>query len=315
MVPLPPQYPVQLLVPFHAAEFRSDQRVRKRKVTALQLDQDQCRQLFKQACIAMKERVGAAVVKIKGKRNPNAELEEERRENARGELLGAKRLPAGIMGKIVGLAKETLGRDDLEASVLGCKTGDAEYRLREWRATLRSHVYDSAWDTAVQVEDEDKKGSRSDIDVNFDSSRACTATLRQTMRKDVLPHFDRIVSLAEDAQTIVSNVMEEMAVIMQKTVHTIVAGHLYPNMPTPLPALDIRTSLPAGFSIRDQYLCTLLPVASLPMWLEEHLEDEKAHTTSNLFKLLSQAHLEFMYIRILRPARPQLAKAEERHSI
>ncbi|KAG0305201.1 hypothetical protein BGZ99_002171 [Dissophora globulifera] len=86
-------------------------------------------------------------------------------------------------------------------------------------------------------------------------------------------------------------------------------------MPTPLPVLDIRTLLPAGFGVRDQYLCTLLPVTPLPVWLEEHLEDEKARTTSDLFKLLSQAHLEFMYVRTLRPARPQLARAEETHSI
>ncbi|KAG0324020.1 hypothetical protein BGZ99_002261, partial [Dissophora globulifera] len=212
MVPPPPQAPAQPVVPFHAAEFRNDQRARKRKATALQLDQEQCRQLFKQACIeAMKERVGAAVAKVIGKRNSNAELVEEGREKARGQLLGAKRLPAGVMGKMVDLAKETLGRDDLEANTLGNKAGDAEYRLHEWRVTLRSHVYDEAWDTAVQVEDDDDEVSRSDDDVNPDSTRTCTATLRQTMRNDVLPHFDRIVSLAEDAQNIVSNVMEEMA--------------------------------------------------------------------------------------------------------
>ncbi|KAG0299467.1 hypothetical protein BGZ99_004125, partial [Dissophora globulifera] len=120
---------------------------------------------------AIKERVGAAVAKIMGKRKSNAELVEEEREKARGQLLGAKRLPAGVMGKMVELAKETLGREDLEANALGHKTGDAQYRLHEWRVTLRSHVYDEAWDTAVQVEDDDDEVFRGDDDVNPDSTR------------------------------------------------------------------------------------------------------------------------------------------------
>ncbi|KAG0307018.1 hypothetical protein BGZ98_001258 [Dissophora globulifera] len=163
----------------------------------------------------MKEQVGAAVAKIMGKRNSNAELVEEERETARGQLLSAKRLPTGIMGKMMDLAKETLGREDLEVNALGRRTGDAEYRLHEWRVTLRSHVYDEAWDTAVQVDDDDDdEVSRSDNDVDRDSTRTCTATLRQTMRNDVLPHFDRIVTFAEDAQTIERETLPPFAALV-----------------------------------------------------------------------------------------------------
>ncbi|KAG0317131.1 hypothetical protein BGZ99_006503, partial [Dissophora globulifera] len=290
------------VAPFNAAEFRTDRRKSKRSIETLDGEV--------QGAVATlrKKRIGKSI--------SADQLLEEGREKMRIKLLGVKRLPPGVLGRVTELANEAEGRQDITGAMVANRAGDAESRLHEWRAAVRVG-FTKAWTTAVDSVGEDPESSSSNVnddDEDAAALRTCTATLRQILRPELSPLYTKITTLAEESQTVITMVMEEMATATLKMVHIIASGHLYDDAIARPPPLNLESLLPAGFEVRDKEMPASIAVAPLPPWLQDHL-DNGSQAKGDLAKLLSHPHLEFVYARILRKAHQTNSRAEAGHPV
>ncbi|KAG0300014.1 hypothetical protein BGZ98_009562 [Dissophora globulifera] len=191
--------------------------------------------------------------------------------------------------------------------------------------------FTKAWTAAIDSKGEDLESSSSNVkDDEEDAAalRTSTATLRQILRPKLSPLYTKITTLAEESQTIITMVMEEMTTVALKMVNVstdtgyfstslsqhIASSHLYDNTTAHPPPPNLETLLPAGFDVRDKELSASIAVAPTLPWLEDNLKND-SRAKDDLANLLSHPHLEFVYARILWKAHPTHSRAEARHPV
>ncbi|KAF9980961.1 phosphomevalonate kinase, partial [Modicella reniformis] len=102
-------------------------------------------------------------------------------------------------------------------------------------------------------------GGDGDGDGSGKELRTCTATLKQIMRADLRESqsdgetgYQKVLSLLERKQKEITNIEEEVSILVQKAVLTIASGKVYGDAglaPTTSDSLDIRRLLPDDFVI------------------------------------------------------------------
>jgi hypothetical protein len=179
----------------------------------------------------------------------------EGREKTKAVFNARTRIPRGVMGEAVKLARSEYGGNNITEESLQKTLGPAKDNLILWRDTV-GEEFEGSWEKEVELAEEAKKaaalakkeakgkgpatdvsgsgsGGHDDVDEDDDgdddpegrgqqeSLRTCTATLRQILRPDLQGHCDRILAIAEDHQRELTNVIEEVSVLARKALHVV----------------------------------------------------------------------------------------------
>ncbi|KAF9920719.1 hypothetical protein BGZ65_010980 [Modicella reniformis] len=151
------------------------------------------------------------------------ELLEKAKESLLEKFRASKHAPRGTLAASVALAEETLGQDNYASSFsryLGVKP------VNVWRDVVEED-FDAKWNLGVasaksmkDVHDEEsqEEDQEQSLDVETQKNiRTCSATLSAVLRPEIRDNKDDVIRLAEEAQTTVTDCMQEMSCLVHKT--------------------------------------------------------------------------------------------------
>ncbi|KAG0300119.1 hypothetical protein BGZ99_003916, partial [Dissophora globulifera] len=121
------------------------------------------------------------------------------------------------------------------------------------------------------------------------------------LRTDMAAHKEAIVSLMNQSQEILTDVVDELYLVIHKAVLVVASGDIYPSSlePTNEKGFDVASLLPSGFVLHGT-TNTCLDIAPLPAKLQGHLEEAYDNgLDDDLLKVLGQDHLQKLYSTFL----------------
>ncbi|KAF8951852.1 hypothetical protein BGZ46_003774, partial [Entomortierella lignicola] len=152
-------------------------------------------------------------------------------------------------------------------------------------------------DNEDEYQVEDSNGEDKDI-------RTCTVTLKSILRPD-LDHVEELISMLKTSQVDVTNFIDELSILVHKTVLMVASGEIYDGsygQSQQLKPFDISCLLP-GFEFRSPEIQSKISVAPIPPLLQCHLEkvlqgDSKS-VSDDVALMLTQPHLQFLNTKFL----------------
>ncbi|KAF9181522.1 hypothetical protein BGZ49_004837, partial [Haplosporangium sp. Z 27] len=107
--------------------------------------------------------------------------------------------------------------------------------------------------------------------------RTCTVPLKRILRSDVATnHYDDFLSIAQDRQIVITNIMSEVSLLSLKAVQMVASGALYEYGADEemVPTFSIKDILPQDFTFRDNSVGPSLQIAPLPLGLQKEIEEK-----------------------------------------
>ncbi|KAG0197996.1 hypothetical protein BGX31_004694, partial [Mortierella sp. GBA43] len=124
--------------------------------------------------------------------------------------------------------------------------------------------------------------------------------------------YDDIVRIATDTQETITNIIDELCCLAQKTTLVVASGELYgDNIITPMP-FDIKQLFPQSFEFRTD-VDRRVNVAPIPDSLQPEIEAglKRPKSQHDLAHLLSQDHLQYLYSHFISPNRERNVTKEQ----
>ncbi|KAF9963832.1 hypothetical protein BGZ65_010474 [Modicella reniformis] len=258
----------------------------------------------------IKKAVGDIMSKKKMKAGETKEsLLEAKRKELKSEMEARPRVPRGIVQKLHSVLTQNLYSSFSYVQLRGLLE-DGE-NITCWRRAVQTS-FDDSWaeaEAVQKVEDEEPTTKKDHTqDKNEDENvRTCTVTLKQILRPDLMEHYKNLTTIAEQRQTAITNSIDELAVLTQKTLLVMASGALYKDCSHSQElqkpeyfSFDIKTLLPPSFNFRAE-INQFVEVASLPPQLQGYLESgmNKPRSQDDLAHFLSQDHLQFLHSQFL----------------
>jgi hypothetical protein len=93
--------------------------------------------------------------------------------------------------------------------------------LTAWIRAVESS-FDMSWQQELEQASEENHQHQVKVEEEVDGSkdeqiRTCTVTLKQILRPDLMEHYSDIVKIAEERQGAITNTVDELSVLIQKT--------------------------------------------------------------------------------------------------
>ncbi|KAF9079542.1 hypothetical protein BGX27_006292, partial [Mortierella sp. AM989] len=133
--------------------------------------------------------------------------------------------------------------------------------------------------------------------------RVCTTTLKNILRPELqnIEDVNKIVDIISESQDKVTDVIDELSLLLHKHLLELAQGNMYPEELEPLPqqTFDLTRLFPPGFKFRYD-VNPIVPTSPLPRRLQEHLVSTPDGEISRIF---SHHHLQFMYSSLMGPNR------------
>ncbi|KAF9940436.1 hypothetical protein BGZ65_006993, partial [Modicella reniformis] len=290
-----------------AAIFREDSRGFQLRTKYDNVDREDCIGAFRKACTnRLEEMAKTAVASVNKKRKLKAEEKDKALADERVKLLedavDRSKLPKGIKQQAITILKNECIVDasfdaaNLDNKLRGVNTNHI------WKEVVEAE-FDNKWN-AVMVRPESEDGQ---VKEKKQKLSTFTMSLNQLLRPDLgEENRQRIVDLIEKSQASITDDMDELMVLLHKTILQIAAGTVYEDTEwsTPREPLDLRDLLPDNFEFRDTTVEPVIDVAPIPNNLQDALEEilkKKADGSedSDIGYLLSLQHIQILHSRLL----------------
>ncbi|KAG0311183.1 hypothetical protein BGZ99_010351 [Dissophora globulifera] len=215
-------------------------------------------------------------------------------EQLKGEFEQCKHLSRGTLGAAVAIAAEKVACGDYEPIKFRRQHGAAARLVDLWREVVLQE-FDSQWTQALRTSQDESlqeifsnpantghdlqtyTGTPDDPYTDTDTRveyRTCTLPLQAVLRTDMTAHKEAIVSLMNQIQEIVAEIVDKLYLLIHKVVLVVASGDIYVSnlQRTNEKEFDVASLLPAEF-----VLCgtanTCLDIAQLPANLQSHFEE------------------------------------------
>ncbi|KAG0301978.1 hypothetical protein BGZ98_007894 [Dissophora globulifera] len=307
---------------FDPAKFRLSDRVRASHQRIV-LDAEICKQFLKTTLIkSIEDQAQKALEKIQREEKsqnggPTPKRLEQGSRDLRTKLRKYSRLPRGAVTDAMEEVKRIYAPLEITTAIFQQRLKRPDGNIQYWREALEENV-DRIWKKAVddsgqetlasgsRVDDKnsnnrpDAAGSAPEKDGDEgknEDTRTCLSTLAGVLRPELHQHYGRIMELAEEAQTSVTVMAEELSTLALKTVLLIGSGEGHGQSEGAAQSFRIAEVLTPAFAFRDDNVRQTVQVAPLSPQLESTIEQDPRHDVA---KLLGHEHLQFIYARLLR---------------
>ncbi|KAF8976761.1 hypothetical protein BGZ46_007984 [Entomortierella lignicola] len=327
-----------------AAEFRSEKRVQISSLTTTDQKrklEEESERVLKKACLgSLADHVKLGAYRLA----KNDKLSDPIEINILKDSLANLRLPPFTLDKAVRIFRDDpdhcsdISEDDLLKNLRTRKTNKATWQgavASDFESIYKSCAKNLGKDMAEDqtIGEDENGGDVDDSDVHNVGDtkvlRTCTIALKQILRPDFLGNNDgggttgeleHIVSIAENRQEILTNVIEEVSILARKTVYLIAGGDVYGSNHGFIESktFDIQAALPSSFKLRDLSIDPLLNVTTIPETLQEQIEvsmNKKDSAKSDLSNLLSLKHLQYLYSQFLGVRKSHKKSTANPHSL
>ncbi|KAG0223003.1 hypothetical protein BGX31_008750, partial [Mortierella sp. GBA43] len=133
--------------------------------------------------------------------------------------------------------------------------------------------------------------------------RTCSVRLRSILRSEIAEHTEKTTEMLTKSQEVVSDVVDELQLVVHKAVLAIASGQIYPSHlgPSQKKGFDVTSLLPPWFAVHASTK-TVLDVAPLPIGLHVQRQLEDAYDKkqkSDLLQLFTKEHIQDLYSAFL----------------
>ena len=136
------------------------------------------------------------------------------------KMLSKTSVPRGTVQNVLDLLKQEQDLDPAFGYFQLLKLLPARVNLSAWIGAVEAS-FDMSWQQELeQASDEDHQHQAKAMESgesNDEQIRTCNVTLKQILRPDLMDHYRDIVEIAEEKQRTITNTVDELNVLIQKT--------------------------------------------------------------------------------------------------
>lgn len=226
------------------------------------------------------------------------------------DMMARTSVPRGTLQNALGLLRQEQDLDPCFGYVHLRRLLLDGVNLTAWIRAVESS-FDMSWQQELEQASEEDHQRQVKVEEKEDDSkdeqiRTCTVTLKQILRPDLMEDYSDIVEIAEGRQRAISNTVDELCVLIQKTLLVVTSGVLYDDVSSQSPKdpFDITQLFPSWFTFRSD-INPLINIAQLPPRLQTDIEAgiKKPKSQDDLAHLFSQDHIQFLHSQFLSPRR------------
>jgi hypothetical protein len=135
-------------------------------------------------------------------------------------MLSRTSVPRGTLQNVLDLLKQEQDLDPDFGYVQLLRLLPAKVNLSAWIGAVEAS-FDISWQQELEkASDEDHQHHAKTMESgesNDEQIRTCSVTLKQILRPDLMDHYGDIVEIAEERQRTITNTVDELNVLIQKT--------------------------------------------------------------------------------------------------
>ncbi|KAG0006831.1 hypothetical protein BGZ65_003080, partial [Modicella reniformis] len=335
-ITLPPRSDDKGFLPFKPAVFRKGERLRMQPRPPNTVSRERCHEGVKRAFgdFVQEQIDGAIATKFKKLKASSEEEMEVAMQDVRAKTLktftARTKAPKNTLSLAVDHIRKESNEPNFSTTMLSVVLRTAPKGMDLWHDVLEKS-FEDYWSKGlekVQQEATDKHddvreripddGNAEDQQGSKEHIRTCPVALKQILRPELQSDgvtYEKLVSLADEHQTAITNMVDELSCLTLKTVLIAASGDLYNGSKAQhINSLDIMSLLPTNFEPRAK-IESKINVAPLPTDLQDRLVSvlrpdelnsvvdttQTGGINKDLASLLTKEHLQRLHTRFLSP--------------